>query len=250
MIAAMQQTHATGLPGATLVTGATRGIGRAIVDRLLARGQAVVGIARSPDAGFPAPLYAADLADPAATEAVLARLTAEHRITGLVNNAGFNAMQPLGGITLEAFDRVVALNMRAALQCTQAVLPAMLEAGAGRIVNIASRSLLGRPGATSYAGAKAALVGFTRTWALELAARGVTVNCVAPGPVETEMFRRNNPPDAPHTQALLSAVPMGRMGQPAEVAAAIDYFLSAAAGFTTGQTLFVCGGASVSQLHL
>ena len=101
-----------------------------------------------------------------------------------------------------------------------------------------------------YSAAKAALVGFTRSWALELAASGITVNCVAPGPVATEMFAQNNPPDLPRTQAMLAAVPMGRMGEPAEIAAAIDYFLSAEAGFTTGQTLFVCGGASISQIHL
>ncbi|GGG41782.1 short-chain dehydrogenase [Caldovatus sediminis] len=235
---------------ATLVTGATRGIGRAIVGRLLARGEAVIGVARNADPSFPAPLFTADLADAAATAAMLAALTARHRVTRLVNNAGLSEIQPLGEVALDAFDRVVAVNARAALQCAQAVLPAMEAAGAGRIVNIASRSLLGRPGATSYAGAKAALVGFTRTWALELAARNITVNCVAPGPVETAMFRRDNPPDAPHTRALLAAVPMGRMGRPEEVAAAVDYFLSDDAAFTTGQTLFVCGGASAGQLHL
>jgi NAD(P)-dependent dehydrogenase (short-subunit alcohol dehydrogenase family) len=91
------------------------------------------------------------------------------------------------------------------------------------------------------------MVGLTRSWALELATQGITVNCVAPGPIATEMFAQNNPPDLPRSQALVAAVPMSRMGMPEEVAAAVGYFLSKEAGFTTGQTLFVCGGASISQ---
>ncbi|MEO7243786.1 MAG: SDR family oxidoreductase, partial [Rubrivivax sp.] len=153
-------------------------------------------------------------------------------------------------------DKILALNCRAALDCTQALLPGIRAArhpdgaAAGRIVNIASRSLLGRVEGSMYAAAKAALVGFTRSWALELAAEGVTVNCVAPGPVATEMFEHNNPPGDPRRDRLLGAVPMRRLGSPAEVAAAVAFFLSAEAGFTTGQTLFVCGGASISQIHL
>ena len=241
--------------GFTLVTGATRGIGRAIVDRLVQRGERVVGIARHADPGFPAPLHLADLSDSAATEAVLAQIGREGPVHRLVNNAGFNRMQKLGEITLGAFSKVVELNLQSALLCTQAVLPSMLaaaEAGAGRcrIVNISSRSLLGRVEGSVYSAVKAGLVGFTRSWALELAPRGITVNCVAPAPIETEMFRANNPPGQPRTEAMIAGIPMKRLGRPDEVAGAVDYFLSDAAAFTTGQTLFVCGGASISQIHL
>ena len=240
----------------TLVTGATRGIGRAIVDMLLARGDAVVGIARQPDPSFPAPLVFADLADAGATATALARVTRDFNVTRLVNNAGVNQVQPLGQITDEAAQRIVSVNMLAAIRCTQAVLPMMRAAtgadgrSTGRIVNISSRSLLGRVDASMYSAAKAALVGLTRSWALELAASGITVNCVAPGPVETEMFTHNNPPGEPRTMALQAAIPMKRMGRPDEIAGAVGYFLSDAASFTTGQTLFVCGGASISQIHL
>lgn len=242
--------------GCIVVTGATRGIGRAIVERLLVRGEAVVGIARGADTGFPAPLYTADLADANATARVLDTIRERHAVKGLVNNAGFNRMQALGAIEHDAFERIVNLNCRAAIDCTQALLGSIRGARdadgrpCGRIVNIASRSLLGRFEGSVYSAAKAALVGLTRSWALELGRDGVTVNCVAPGPVATEMFDANNPPGDPRRDALLAAVPMKRMGEPAEIAAAVDYFLSPGAAFTTGQTLFVCGGSSISQIHL
>ena len=239
--------------GVTVVTGATRGIGRAIVDHLLAIGQPVVGIARSEDDGFPAPLVTADLSDRAATRDALAGITRQWRVERLVNNAGFNEMQPLGAIGDDDFDRIVAINLRATLDCTQVLLPSIRAARSaegepvGRIVNIASRSLLGRSGGSIYSAVKAGLVGYTRSWALELAGEGVTVNCVAPGPVATAMFDRNNPPGDPRRAQMLAAVPMGRPGKPQEVAAAVAWFLSPAAGFTTGQTLYVCGGASIGQ---
>ncbi|WP_421829652.1 SDR family oxidoreductase [Lacisediminimonas profundi] len=231
----------------TLVTGATKGIGRAITEKLLAQGENVVGIARRADPGFPAPLLLADLADHAARKQVLAQAMASYPVLRLVNNAGFNRMQPLGEITADAYDEVLNLNLGVTIDATQAVLPAMRAAGFGRIVNISSRSLLGRMGGSMYSAAKAGLVGLTRSWALELAAQGITVNCVAPGPVATEMFAHNNPPHLPRTQAMLAAIPMARMGTPEEIAGAVGYFLSAGASFTTGQTLFVCGGASISQ---
>jgi NAD(P)-dependent dehydrogenase (short-subunit alcohol dehydrogenase family) len=240
----------------TLVTGATRGIGRAIVDRLLAQGRHVIGIARHEDPSFPAPLVLVDLLDPPAARDALGQIAGRYRIGCLVNNAGFNQPQRLGAISAEAYEQAFALNCRATVECTQALLPGIVAARdgqgrpSGRIVNIASRSLLGRVEGSVYSAAKAALVGFTRSWALELAQHGVTVNCVAPGPIATEMFDRNNPPESARRQALLGAVPMQRMGQPEEVAAAVCYFLGSDSSFTTGQTLFVCGGASISQIHL
>lgn len=245
-----------GQPAHTLVTGATRGIGRAIVELLTAAGEPVVGIARHPDADFPRPLVCVDLTDPKATAEALREAAQRWPIGRHVNNAGFNELQPLGTISADAYDKIFALNCRAAIDCTQALLPGIRAArdptgrAAGRIVNIASRSLLGRVEGSVYAAAKAALVGFTRSWALELAREGVTVNCVAPGPIATEMFDRNNPPGDPRRDRLLGAVPMQRLGEPAEVASAVAWFLSAGAGLTTGQTLFVCGGASISQIHL
>lgn len=240
----------TQLQGHTLITGATRGIGRAIADLLAAKGEPVVGIARSPDPAFPGVLLQADLSDVTERRLALKEAISRFTVLRLVNNAGVNQMQQLGDITDDAMARVLDLNLVLAIDAAQAVLPSMSQAGVGRIVNIASRSLLARAGGSVYSAAKAGLVGLTRSWALELAAQGVTVNCVAPGPVATEMFQRNNPPQLARSQALVDAIPVMRMGTPAEIAHAVDYFLSPYAGYTTGQTLFVCGGASVSQVNL
>ena len=178
----------------------------------------------------------------------LANIVSRHEITGLVNNAGLNHLQNLGEIDLVSFDEVIAVNLRAAIQCAQAVLPAMVRARFGRIVNITSRSVLGRANASSYSAAKAGLVALTRSWALELADKNITVNAVGPGPTETEMWNRNNPPESPATQARVAQIPMRRMGRPEDVAGAVSYFMSEDAGFVTGQHFFVCGGFSVSSL--
>lgn len=239
----------SGSMGYTLVTGATKGIGRAVCDSLAARGEPVVGIARSADASFPGELVLADLSNRQERKAALADIAARFPVQRLVNNAGFNEMQALGSITDDAVDKVLDLNIHLSIDAAQAVLEGMKAAGTGRIVNIASRSLLARPGGSVYSSAKSGLIGLTRSWALELATQGITVNCVAPGPVATEMFARNNPPELPRTQALLRAIPMARPGTPQEIAEAILFFLSPGASFTTGQTLFVCGGASVNQLE-
>ena len=231
-----------------LVTGASQGIGLAIAGRLARAGHHVVGLARNtewPD--FPGTLVAVDLADRAATAATLDRLMSQYRFDGLVNNVGLVRPQGLGNIELDDMDAVFDLNLRPAVQTAQAILPHMKAQGWGRIVNIASLTVLGTPERTAYAGAKAALITFARTWALELAATGITVNAVAPGPTETELFRKNNPQGSEGERRYLNAVPMGRFGQPEEIAAAVAFLLSEDAAFMTGQTLFVDGGASVGK---
>ncbi len=231
-----------------LVTGASQGIGLAISERLARAGHIVVGLARranQPD--FPGVLVSVDLADRVATAAKLDQLTSQYQFDGLVNNVGLVRPQALGGIDLDDMDAVLGLNLRPAVQAAQAILPNMRSHGWGRIVNIASLTVLGAPERTVYAGAKAALISFARTWALELAATGITVNAVAPGPTETELFRANNQPGSAGERRYLNAVPMGRFGKPDEIAAAVTFLLGEDAGFITGQTLFVDGGAALGK---
>lgn len=231
----------------TLVTGATRGIGRAISEKLAAQNHRIVGMARArADVAFPGEVVVADLLDEHSVKHALADIVARYEVTGLVNNAGLNHIQKLGEIGLAKFDEVVAVNLRAAIQCAQAVLPAMLRARFGRIVNITSRAAIGRAATSSYTAAKAGLAAMTRSWALELADKNITVNAVGPGPTETEMWNRNNPPDSPTTRAHIARIPMQRMGRPEEIAGAVAYFMGEDASFTTGQHLFVCGGLSIA----
>jgi NAD(P)-dependent dehydrogenase (short-subunit alcohol dehydrogenase family) len=232
-----------------LITGATKGIGRAISDLLIEQGQSVIGIARNPDPSFKGQLFLADLSSTSSRNKVFKEIAASFPIDRLVNNIGFNQLQGLPDITSHDYQKIIDLNLTVTLDLTQAVLPSMLALGGGRIVNIASRSMLGRKNSSVYAAAKAGIVGFTKSWAIELAPSGITVNCVAPGPIETEMFNRNNPIGSIGRKSMMDSIPMHRLGDPCEVASAVIYFLSKSASFTTGQTIFVCGGASISQQH-
>lgn len=229
-----------------LVTGASRGIGKAVAARLAAAGHHVIGLSRTAPADFPGVYYEADLADRDETHAVLSEIAAAHTVLRLVNNAGFIAVTPLGKIGPEDFDRHVGVNLRACIDCIEACLPAMRAAGFGRIVNVGSRAGLGRRDRAVYSLTKQGVIGLTRTAALDLGKAGITVNCVAPGPIDTELYAQNNPPGSPTREAALAHSPIGRLGTPDDVAAAIAYFLSDDAGFTTGQTLYVCGGLSVA----
>jgi 3-oxoacyl-[acyl-carrier protein] reductase len=230
----------------TLITGASKGIGLATAQRIAKDGGTVIGIARSAEGvEFPGPFFNADLISESETAQVLAQITEQFEIDHLVNNAGKTTSSLLTQTTSKEFEEILQINMRAPMQCLQACLPAMVRKGRGRVVNISSRAALGMVQRTAYAGAKSGLIGMTRTWALELGAQGITVNVVAPGPVATELYLKNNPMSPEAREAFASRIPLKRVGTPEEIAGAITYFLSDDASFVTGQVLYVCGGLSV-----
>ena len=232
----------------SVVTGGSGAIGSAIVRMLAEAGHTVINLSlEAPQAELPAITYCVDLTDRDDTARVLSQVVAKHEVSHLVNNAGFTYVTDLEALSLDKLQGMVEIHIRAALQCIQALAPAMKRRGSGRIVNIGSRMMLGRPGRTVYGMVKAGLLGMSRSLALELAPSGITINMVSPGPIETELFRQNHPPGAPQTEKVLSAIPVGRIGTPQDVAHAVGFFLSPAAGFVTGQNLFVCGGGSVGS---
>lgn len=229
-----------------LVTGATKGIGWSISRRLADQGCHVVGLARhTQDIDFPGYLYPCDLANAGETEETLRVIREKYPVDAVVNNVGVVMPQPLGEVELTALYGVLDLNVRVAVQVVQTFLESMKARREGRIVNICSRAAGGALSRTSYSAAKSALIGCTRTWALELAEYGITVNAVSPGPVETELFRANHPVGSEAEAQALASIPMKRLGQPADVAAAVVFLLSDEAGYITGQVLGVDGGGSL-----
>lgn len=233
-----------------IVTGASRGIGRAIAARLLADGWGVVNMDLAPPENDPDlgdRWVETDLGDADATKAAIETVLRDGPVTGLVNNAAIGRMSALEETSVAEFDELVAVNMRAPMLCAQAVLPAMKAEGFGRIVNIASRAHLGKTLRTSYAGTKGAIVSMTKVWALEAARDGISVNAIAPGPVRTELFERVNPPDDPRTRQIIDAIPVGRLGEPEDVANGVGFFFDERSGFVTGQVLYVCGGVTLAR---
>ena len=231
-----------------VITGASKDIGRAAADALAEQGWTVIGVARSAPQCFPGEFISADLGDQDQTGALANELAARGNVLGIVNNVGLAKHETIDAVELRVFTAVMDLNVRPALQLTQALLPGMRSARFGRIINVTSLVTRGFAFRASYAAAKAALESLTRTMALELAAHDITANAIAPGPTETELFRANNPPGSEGEARYLRNVPMRRFAQPEEIAAAITFLAGEKAGFITGQTLFIDGGASLGSL--
>jgi NAD(P)-dependent dehydrogenase (short-subunit alcohol dehydrogenase family) len=228
-----------------LITGASKGIGRAVADRVAAAGGIPIGLARTTPEDFPGEFHAVDLADRDATAATLDAIVAAERVDAVVNNFGFVQMARIGSIDLDGLLDTYDMNVRTAVQVVQAALPGMLAAGWGRIVNVTSLTTRGTPERTPYAAAKAALEACTRIWANELATTGITVNAVAPGPTETELFRERSPIGSEREARFLAVIPMRRLGTPQEIAHSIVTLLDEDAGYLTGQVIRADGGGSI-----
>ncbi len=235
-----------------LVTGASRGIGKAIADLLGAQGATVVGTATSTagadaiskrlaDAGVAGCGMCLDVADEASVDAVVKAVEAQYgAVSLLVNNAGITRDTLLMRMKADDWDAVINTNLSSVYRVSKACLRAMMKAKSGRIINIASVvGASGNAGQTNYAAAKAGMVGFTKSLAQEVGSRGITVNAVAPGFIDTDMTREL--PDA-QRDALLGSIPLGRLGKPEEIAAVVAFLASDAAGYVSGETIHVNGG--------
>lgn len=234
-----------------LVTGGSSGIGAAICKLLLEHGYQVVSLSRRASGKPPPGLHEVqvDLTDAIATCEAAQEVAARFPITTLIHNAGAIREKPLEDVTVEDLHSLTNLHLAAALSLMQTCLPTMKQRHYGRVVLVSTRAVLGLAKRTAYSSTKAGMLGLARTWALELGAHGITVNVVAPGPIEaTEMFHEIIPVDSPKLAHIVESIPVKRLGRPEDVARAVLFFVAPDAGFVTGQTLFVCGGTSVGSI--
>lgn len=236
-------------PKVALVTGASRGIGRAIAQQLAEQGYVVVGTATTQAGADTISEFATGLVlDVTKNESIEALMKQVEDTVGapniLVNNAGITSDNLFLRMREEQWDQVIAANLSSVFSLSKACIRPMLKARWGRIVNISSViALIGNPGQTNYAAAKAGMIGFSKSLAHEVASRGITVNVIAPGFIETDMTKQL---DADHQKVMLQQVPMGRMGQARDIAATVQFLVSDAANYITGETIHVNGGMFMS----
>ena len=235
-----------------VITGGNKGIGADLAQALLDRDYTVVSVARrDPEVDHPR-LHSvnADLLDPDAVSAAARQIAKDHAVTHLIHNAGLIWPNLVEEAKPSDITGLSQLHLGSALTLLQAFLPSMKAGRFGRIMFNGSRAALGAPTRTAYGATKAGMIGMARTWALELAPHGITVNVVAPGPILTDNFWGVIEKDSPQQEALAQRIPVGRIGRVDDVTRAFLFFCDPANSFVTGQTLYVCGGASVGSLQL
>ncbi len=170
-------------------------------------------------------------------------------VTRVVNCAGIVTTHPVEEVEADIFDQLMAVNVRSYIEVMKALAPGMKKAGFGRVVNIASRSALGAALQTVYAASKAAVVGLTKSWAEELAADGITVNAVGPGPIETDMLNKVYGKDSPAYSAYRDRIPVQRFGTVDDIVHGVSFFMDERSNFVTGQVLYICGGVTIGRAN-
>ena len=235
-----------------VVTGGSAGIGRAICENLLEGGWDVVSLARRKSDLLHPRMHSleVDLSDRQATAQAAAELTQKFEVSTIVHNAGVIRAALLPEVKLTDLDALVDLHLGCAIQLLQAALPGMKATHYGRVVLLSSRAALGLATRTNYSATKAGMMGMARTWALELAPEGITVNVVAPGPIRTDMFYDVVDEGSEKEKAIAAGIPVKRLGESVDVARAVRFFAEPDNSFVTGQVLYVCGGTSVGSLTL
>jgi 3-oxoacyl-[acyl-carrier protein] reductase len=244
-----------------IITGGARGIGKAIAIKMVQEGAAVglldiiaPEVSRAANElqamGGKALGINVDVTRKEQVAQAVEHILAQFgRVDILVNNAGIVRPALLEDVKDGDWEEVVGTNLKGTFFCTRAVLPFMKKARYGKIINVSSRASLGKELRTVYGATKAALIGVTRTWALELAQHNINVNAIAPGPIATELFIAANPADSPRTQAIINEIPLKRIGQPEDVANLVTFLASDESSFITGQAIFICGGLTVGLAH-
>lgn len=235
-----------------VITGGNKGIGADLAGQLLERGYHVVSVARrAPEMTHPRlSSVLVDLLDADAVAEAAREIAGKHEVSHLVHNAGLIWPNLLEDATPADITGLAQLHLGSALTLVQGVLPSMKAKGFGRIMFNGSRAALGVPTRTAYSASKAGIIGMARTWALELAGHGITVNVVAPGPIQTDNFWDIIPKGSDREAELARKIPVGRLGRARDVTNAFLFFCDPENGFVTGQTFYVCGGASIGMLDL
>ena len=231
-----------------VVSGGSRGIGATTCRRLIEQGYCVIALSRGAPS-FEGVIHEyCDLSDVSTRQDIFHSVAKRYDVYGLVNNAGIATPNNISEFDKKVYQDVLDLNATAVAELSAALVPSMMRRNEGRIINISSELILGFASRTAYSASKAAVASFAKTWALELGQYNICCNAIAPGPVETELFKSNNPLGSDIRKRKLAKIPLGRFGSTSDIAGVVNFLMSREAGFITGQTIYVCGGSSLGSV--
>lgn len=239
-------------PYTVVITGGSAGIGADLCKHYIAQGYTVLSLARTQlDWDHERLVHIKiDLLDEKATTQIAADIAAQYEVTHFVHNAGVIWPNLLENVEISELQGLTQIHLGSAIQIMQAILPSMKKNQFGRVVLMSSRGALGLQTRTAYSATKAGMIGMARTWALELADQGITVNVVAPGPIQTPMFYDVVDAGSEKEKQIAAQIPVKRLGRADDITRAVSFLADPDNSFITGQTLYVCGGASIGTLAI